>query len=47
MSDDYYIVMEGVKCDRKMIELAEGAPEFVADRILDPITSFADISHMN
>ena len=25
MSDDYYIVMEGVKCDRKMIELAEGA----------------------
>ncbi|MCH9045576.1 MAG: hypothetical protein IIA40_05670 [SAR324 cluster bacterium] len=25
MSDDYYIVMDGVKCDRKMIELAEGA----------------------
>ncbi len=25
MSDDYYIVMDGVKCDRKAIELAEGA----------------------
>ena len=25
MAEDYYIEMDGVKCDRKLIELADGA----------------------
>lgn len=25
MSEDYYVEMDGVKCDRKLIELADGA----------------------
>lgn len=31
MGEDYYIEMDGVKCDRKLIELADGAVSSAGD----------------
>ena len=50
MSDSYYVEMDGVKCDRKLIELADGAVAGVGDgriSIEDAKALFAAVADAN